>query len=352
MKKTILIDYRWSKKTGIGRHVDNALPVLIKSFKKIYLLTNQDIDDLYLKNLKNVELIKINSKVYSLLEQFEIYFKRPRDYDVCWFPNYNAPIFLKNKIIHIHDLAHVENFKRNFLKSLYSYFLILINIIFSKKILTVSEFSKKKILGFYPYLFIKNKVKVIYPGVFDNPVTSLSNEREKIILSVGTIKKRKNFITLVKAFSKLTNDTFFRDYKLMIVGQKSQLGDLDYEVLKYESEKIIFCGSLSDNELKNIFAKSELFVFPSLYEGFGIPPIEAMQNGIPVICSDIPVLKEVCKNAVAYFSPLEENELYKKMKFILKDEKIKKAMIENGLSFYKRYSWKNYNKDLLNELKS
>ena len=358
--KSIVIDYRWSNKTGIGRHVDYALPMILKSFSKIYLITNnKSLNGEFDKNdLKKIEILIIKSKLYSIKEQFEILSVLPKNYDVCWFPNYNAPIFIrKNKIIHIHDLAHIDS-KKNIFKIIFSYLLIFLNIISSKHILTVSNASKKKIMNLYKYLKLDKKIKVIYPGVFDNDIRSVENinsDHKNIILSIGTVKKRKNFLTLVKAFKYLNNDKHFNlkhNLLLKIIGQKSDLSDIDFDALSYESENIKFLGSVSDEELNNIFAQTKLFIFPSLYEGFGMPPIEAMKRGIPTICSNIDVLKEVCDNASIYFESTDAKDLSIKIKKVIANKQLQESLIQKGISHSKKYTWKNYSKlllDILNE---
>ena len=314
--KSIVIDYRWSNKTGIGRHVDYALPIILKSFSKVYLISNSESlnGKFDKKDLEKIEIIIIKSKLYSINEQFEIPSVFPKNYDICWFPNYNAPIFIrKNKVIHIHDLAHIDS-KKNIFKAIFSYFLILLNIITSKTILTVSNASKNKIMDFFKYLKLNNKIKVIYPGVFDNEINSThdtSSDCKNIILSLGTVKKRKNFLTLVKAFQYLNNNqqiNFKDNFVLNIIGEKSNLSDIDYEALSYKSENIKFLGKVSDKDLNRIFSQTKIFIFPSLYEGFGMPPIEAMKRQIPTICSNIDVLKEVCGSASIYFESTDERD--------------------------------------------
>tara|TARA_Y100000590_G_scaffold461848_1_gene624425 strand:+ start:1590 stop:2681 length:1092 start_codon:yes stop_codon:yes gene_type:complete len=358
MNNTIVIDYRWSNKTGIGRHVDYALPKILTSFKKVYLISNNDTINIEanFEELKKIEIIKVKSKLYSLLEQIEIPKLFPKNYDVCWFPNYNAPILIrKNKIIHIHDLAHID-FKRNIFKMIFSYMLIVLNIITSKIVLTVSNTSKIKIIRYFSFLKLDKKIKVIYPGVLDRKNKSINNknyENRKIILSIGTVKKRKNFLTLVEAFNDFVNKNnkgfhSNNDFVLNIIGQKSNLGDIDYKALSYESENIKFLGQVSDLEIKEIFSKTRLFIFPSLYEGFGMPPIEAMKNEIPTICSDIAVLKEVCSDASIYFESTNHKDLSDKIHQLICDDVLQKKLIKKGLEQSKKYTWKNYNNLLIN----
>lgn len=341
--KNILIDYRWSNKSGIGTMVDNLLPILKLHFNKVYLLSN---DDLFFES-KKIKVIKIKSKVYSPFEQIEIPLKFPRDVDLCWFPNFNAPFFIfKRKFIHIHDLSIFEN-EINTLKSLYAYLLIIINIKTSEKVFTVSQFSKEMILKKFKYILSNNKLIVVYNGISNN-FLKIKKKRTNSILSVGIVKKRKNFITLIEAFLKLITVDEFKDYKLFIVGQKDGLNDLDKESLKYQSNNIIFTGKVSNKQLLEYYENAKLFIFPTKYEGFGIPLIEAMASKTPVICSNIPVLKEVGKDAPIYFNPNSVDDLKIKIQDLLGNPSKLNQVAIDGLKVAEKYSWKNSANKLIN----
>ena len=166
--------------------VDNLLPHLCEKFNTVYLLSN----DNNLTEKNNIKIVKINSKIYSPLEQFEILFKKPKNCDFFWFPNYNAPILLfKNKFIHIHDLSMLDS-DINIIKRIYAYFLMFLNIKTSTKIFTVSKFSKINILSKFKFLSNTNKIKVVYNGVSDK-FFELNKEVNRSILSVGIVKKEK-----------------------------------------------------------------------------------------------------------------------------------------------------------------
>lgn len=343
MKKNILIDYRWSGKSGIGTMVDNLLPHLCQKFNTVYLLSNDD----NLSEKDNIKIIKIHSKIYSPLEQFEILFKKPKNCDFFWFPNYNAPIFLlKNKFIHIHDLSMLDG-DINIMKRIYAYFLIFLNIKTSTKIFTVSKFSKINILNKFRFLSNTKRIKVVYNGVSDK-FFEISKEVNHSILSVGIVKKRKNFIVLVNAFKKLVKKKNFKDYKLFIVGQKEGMNDIDKNVIKHQSDNIIFTGKIPYHELLEYYKRANIFVFPTKFEGFGIPLIEAMASGTPVVCSDISVLREVGEDVPIYFDPKDDIDLENKIYNVLNDHQLAEQMSNNGKKIAKNYNWKESASKLIN----
>lgn len=247
-----------------------------------------------------------------------------------------GPIFLRTKIITIHDLAYLEN-PHWYSRSYYWLYRILTPLaaLTSLKILTVSKFSKEEI---HRLLNINlNNIEVIYNAV-DHFRGFGGGKREIIdqeyILSVASLDPRKNFRTLVKAFSLLKNTKI----KLFIVGASNRIFadteiDLDSEV------NVCLLGRVSDFELKELYQNASLFVYPSFYEGFGLPPIEAMSLGCPSIVSDIPVFREVCGNASLYVNPYDESDIATKIDEVLSDSELRKRLMELGLKRANHYSW-------------
>ena len=152
---------------------------------------------------------------------------------------------------------------------------------------------------------------------------------------------------MAKAFKILVDND--KNYKLILVGKQKINGD-DF-VLKKISEfikknnlenKIILKGYLSVEELKRIYKSSALYVFPSVHEGFGIPIIEAMSMGLPVLCSDIEIFREIGKDSVLYFNKNKPLDLYNKMILILKDKNLRNKLIRKGFKRSKKFNRKNF----------
>ncbi|EGQ8079824.1 glycosyltransferase family 4 protein, partial [Vibrio vulnificus] len=165
-------------------------------------------------------------------------------------------------------------------------------------------FSKDRINKWYG-LFSKKKISVIYNGVRELSVTSvdfsdlekkLSIDRDKFVLTVGNVKPHKNFRALVEFWNDSNTDI-----PLVIVGEKDNFRTKD----KFETsnKNVVYTGRVSDEELSLLYSKAKFFVYPSLYEGFGLPLLEAMQSNLPIAASDIPVFKELASGRISYFSP-------------------------------------------------
>jgi len=251
-----------------------------------------------------------------------------------------APIFYNNKVVCIHDLSSFIN-PQWFSKSFATVYKIILPRIArsSKKIITVSDFSKDSL---HSILNIpKTDIEVIYNGVSEkfisNNTLTCVNKHGQYILSVSSIEPRKNFKNLIKAY-KLADLT---GIKLVIVGAGSKVfNDPDLKSLVQGREDIIFTGYLSDTELAEVYQNALLFVYPSLFEGFGIPPLEAMHCGCPTIVSNTSSLPEICGDASYYVNPLEPNEIAQAIKLLAENVEIRKTLILKGLKRAGTFSWK------------
>jgi len=167
-----------------------------------------------------------------------------------------------------------------------------------------------------------------------------NNLPSKMILNIGTLEPRKNVVTLIKAFKKLHKGGL-KDYVLVIVGEKGWLYKRIFEEIESSGveQSIRLLGVARDEDLPLLYNCADLFVYPSLYEGFGLPPLEAMACGIPVITSNTSSLPEVVGNAGIMVDPLDVNSLYEAMANVLKDQELKYQMSRDGLKRSKMFTW-------------
>lgn len=249
-----------------------------------------------------------------------------------------GPVFLKNQIITIHDLGfkiHPEWYSK--------IFTIFYNIVIpklslkAKHILTVSQASKDEIVR--ELNVPKEKVTVVYNAVSevfndrsDFLVQNPTNEEfltKDFILTVSSLNPRKNFKRLIEAFLKINKPDMF----LYIVGNVNKHFS-EVNISDSDSSRIKFFNNITDMELALFYQNTKLFVYPSLYEGFGIPIIEAASQGAKVCVSDIPVFREICGEGVLFFDPENVNDICDKIKTALAlDDKTK-----NPINL-KNYNW-------------
>jgi glycosyltransferase involved in cell wall biosynthesis len=213
-------------------------------------------------------------------------------------------------------------------------------------VLADSQSTKKdliELLGVSP-----DKIEVVYAGVerrFRPMEGEMALHRVKkryglnfpFILSLGTLEPRKNFTRLIEAYALMRD----RGLKLVIAGGKGWLYDEIFakvEELGLE-DKIIFPGFIADEDLPALYNLAKIFVFPSLYEGFGLPPLEAMACGTPVVTSDRPSLPEVVGGAGLMVEATDDQELARAMERVLTDENLRREMREKGLRQAAKFTW-------------
>ncbi|MGF7072678.1 glycosyltransferase family 4 protein [Mucilaginibacter sp. R-33] len=257
-----------------------------------------------------------------------------------------APLFYNNQVITIHDVAFLVNpqwFSKNFVR--FYKFLIPKISRKAKLIFTVSDFSKTEIVK---YLHVETaKIKVIYNGISELPSpTPVKADHGKYILAVGSIDKRKNIQNLVQAFGSIKH----RGIRLIIVGDSNPIFNNEDNAHLDAHPDIIFTGRVNDHELAGLYSKASLFVYPSLYEGFGIPPLEAMAQGCPTLVSDIDSLREVCGDASVYVNPLDVAEISKSIDLLIEDVALCRRLVENGKQNIKRFSWETSARQIVNSI--
>ena len=219
---------------------------------------------------------------------------------------------------------------------------------YADKIIAISENTKKDIIKYFPC--DPEKIKVIYLGaderfkVYDkaetDAVLSKYNINKKYIFNAGSIEPRKNLIGLIKAYHSLPG-TLKEEYDLIITGSQGWLNSDIYNTVKILGlgDKIRFTGPVPDEDLPYLYNGATIFVYPSFYEGFGLPVLEAMQCGCPVITSDVSSLPEVAGNAALLVDPEDIDDIKNSMNKLLTDEGLRKRLSIKGLEQAGNFSW-------------
>jgi glycosyltransferase involved in cell wall biosynthesis len=347
MNSTIYINARFltQKTTGVQRFAIELSKRLIKINPNIVFLSPSNI---FNKELAFELKVKIIGKLSShLWEQIELplYLKSKGNPLLINFCN-TGPLFYSNQIVTIHDLAFIINpkwFSKKF-SLLYS-FLIPKIATKAKQIFTVSNSSKMEIVKLLNQP--NDKISVIYNGItFTNKAELYQKPLydKKYFLTVCSIDPRKNLHKLIQAFDLLKNE----DVDLLIIGgtNKSFANNFNKNI----NQQVKFLGYVNDSELINYYQNAVCFVYPSLYEGFGLPPLEALALGTKVIVSDIPSLREVCtEHALRYFNPNSTSSIIDALEFAIKDKEVFKAINIDKFSWQK--SAENINEIISNILR-
>lgn len=305
--------------SGIGVYIDNILDTFINEYRQERFLLIGDSNKLgKYRSSPNFTIFDTRIKIFSFNEFFSFPVSEINKCDIFFTPNYNIPGGIRIPIMSmIHDVVFLDikgltSGVGRILRWLYLYRAIKI----SKVIFTVSDFSRQRIA----FHFKKTKEIVVVKGGVRRDLKNYENDIDKIydfkyILFIGNIKKHKGLSILLSAYSKALEMGF--DKKLVIVGNSRNFRTSDKKVaglLKKQDRNLIFSGNKSNKDLFNIISNASLLVQPSVYEGFGLPPIEAMYLGCNVLISDIPVFREIYQNLpVEYFELTDIQMLAEKM---------------------------------------
>jgi glycosyltransferase involved in cell wall biosynthesis len=347
---------------GLGRYTQKLIENLEKmstpfGHKYFVFLRKQNWEE-YQPTNKNFTKVLADIPWYGIREQiiFPRIIKKLK-LDLVHFPHFNVPYFYSGKfIVTVHDLIlfHFPTRRASTLSPLAyrlksaAYKIVIRNAIKkSKAILAVSQYTKKDILKYFR--IDPKKVFVTLEAVDFFPATPSDLPRQKVlekygimkpyILYVGNAYPHKNLDVLAMAFREVIKKHPL--LRLVLVGKE----DYFYRRLKklvsdLKMENIIFTDFVSDNYLPVIYQESQAYVFPSLYEGFGLPPLEAMCENTPVISSSASCLPEILGEAAYYFDPKAIGEISEAIEKVLIDKDLRETLVLAGRKQVKKYSWK------------
>lgn len=346
---------------------------LIKNFEKLdkkneytILLPGKPLEDLPKERVgfkyKQIRIKRLKTIFGLALEHF---FSKEKP-DVIFSPTHYIPRYINCKrVATIFDLAYLhfpQMFTKGDLYKLTKWSEYSIENV--THLVTISNFTKKDLIK--NYKISKDKITVAYPG-YDEDFYKPLNDKDKIskikekynsgdnyIIYIGTIQPRKNLLRLIEAFRKIEN------LKLVIVGKTSGEGKEGWmykDILELPeklgiSEKIEFTGYVEKDELVYLLNGAKAFILPSLWEGFGIPVVEAMACGVPVIVSNVSSLPEIVGDAGLLVNPKSADQIEQAIRTINTDKKLQEKLSKKGIARAERYSWKKMAKSVIHVLES
>lgn len=277
---------------------------------------------------------------------FELLKARP---DRLWMPVQGMPLLRPGgmeTIVTIHDLAF-RKFPQHFPKDDLRRLLFLSDVAIrrSDRIIAVSQSTKRDILHYFPNISEK-KVSVVYHGYESKyPISNIKYQKKNTstpyLLYVGAIQPRKNLETLVSAFETIKRDSRFGDLRLVIAGERAWLWEGTIARIEASSFRsaIDLKGRVTFAERENLYAGASAFVFPSLYEGFGLPILEAFAHTVPVVCAKNSSLPEVGGDGALYFEATSSEDLARVLARVLEDESLRSVCVQKGLEQLAKFSW-------------
>ncbi len=352
------------RKTGIGWYNHNLINAMKTESVEInglmfnFLNRNKielELSDQVLKDIKSNYIIP-----YSVYRRIWRHIPIPYDkmfdekMDVYHFLNYIVPPVANGKVVlNIYDMVY-KRFPETMHDRTRKNLEMNLSNLSSRvdRIVTISEFSKSEILNYID--FDSNKIDIIYPGVDHRELRrkiddkSLNSIKHKYGISksyfiyIGTIEPRKNVETILNAFNELIVSRG-KEFQLVLVGMKGWKYESIMKMIheKFNESDIIMTGYVDERTKISLLKGALGFVFPSYYEGFGLPVIEALAASTPTIVSNIPVFHEIAGESVLYTKTDDFNELKHQMEKLIDSSDLRKELAEKGLMQVEEYTWEN-----------
>jgi glycosyltransferase involved in cell wall biosynthesis len=348
---------------------------LIKNLQKIdtvneyFIFIKPDEDRNCLKETPNFHIIELDGGPYPTWEQIALP-KAAKKYgcDILHCTSNTAPVFSSIPlVITLHDIIYLESvsiFKKGgtwYQKTgnMYRRYVVPKVVQKSKKIITVSYFERDRIKQFFGFPNEDQRLVAIYNGVSEhfrpikdpaelNRVKTKYKLPEKYAFFLGNTDPKKNTKGVLIAFSNYLKEGNTPLKLVMLDYEKSALTALLYEIQAPELiENIHLTGYVVNTDLPSIYSLSSLFLYPSLRESFGIPMLEAMRCGVPVITSNTSSMPEVSGGAALIIDPFKPEEITQAMKDIMSNESLCNELIDKGLKQSEKFSWKSMAEDVL-----
>lgn len=336
------------KITGVQRFAIELSKEIKKLDPSVVFVSPRNI--VHKKLAEELEVITFGRFGGHVWEQLELpFFLKKKGGPVLVNLSNTAPLMYSKNISTVHDLAfyhHPEWFARKF--SIAYKFMIPYLTRKSLHVFTVSNFSKEDIAE--SFRVKGEKVNVIYNGVSElfsshcPSVGSYTSHEKPYLLCVGSLDPRKNLERLLKAFRLYENN----DIELLVVGGKNKsFSNFDLKEFAREDPRVKLLGYVPDDCLQYLYSNAVAFIYPSLYEGFGIPPIEAQAMGCPVISSSSTSLPEVLGDSALYCDPYDVHDIHQKISSLVSDNDLQESLRKRGARNIVNYSWEKSAKKLL-----
>lgn len=344
----VVIDARMIGWTGIGRYTKRLLEELesIDAQNQYIVLIRRADWDKWEPKQPNFSKVEANFEPYSPSEQLKLPgFIRRLNPDLVHFLSFNAPMFYSGpRITTLHDLTLVNysvqrggNALKYEIKRQITKLVIRVGLKRSRHVITDTHFTREQLIaGWYAP---PQKITAIHLGAPKAVAAKTKSSAKPYLLYVGNLYPFKNLSTAIESLPYLHKD--FPELSLIVVGEKDVFAsDLEKSARRLGVADLVkFTGFVTDAELNAYYSEAAAYVFPSLAEGFGLPPLEAMAHGVPVAASQASCLPEVLGKAAEYFDPNDPRDLARAVNAILSSAARRKELVELGHERLKAFRW-------------
>ena len=308
----------------------------------------EEINHANLPNLRAVHLKTSRIHGHWWAVGLPLYVTKAR-FDLFHGTNFEVPFWNRRSVVTIHDLSallHREKHRDSLARRARLRLPIVAKL--ARKIITPTESVKREVCE---HLRVKANKVIAIPSAARQSFRPVPSEQtvetrkrlaieDDFLLFVGTLEPRKNLLTLLKAFDQIVRQTSLRP-QLVITGGEGWLMDETFSFIKHSGigDRLRLTGYLGDEELRALYSSCRIFVYPSLYEGFGLPPLEAMACGAPVIAGRVAALQEVLGSAARLVDPLNVEALAGSMVELIENDEARRRLASNGPKHAAKFSW-------------
>lgn len=331
---------------GIGTYLRNLLPLVAASRPEWrFTLIGDPKQLLELATTPNVSVKRCGASIYGVREQFELPIRSPRDASVFWAPHYNIPLLLRGPrlVVTLHDVCHLAlpRLTGGPVRGAYAKRMHAAVRRRAAAILFDSEFTRREMArlvgeprceGMVAHLGVDEAWLRVTPRASDRPVA------EPYLVYVGNFKRHKNIPLLLRAFARVQDRI---PHRLMLIGRREGLrADPDIgDALRVAGERTVVAGEIGGVTLRRYVSHADALVTTSLYEGFGLPPLEAMASGVPCLVSNAGSLPEICGDAALYCDPRDEANVASRLVEIATQPGLRRSLAQRGSERARVFTW-------------
>lgn len=346
--RTLCIDLRWIDCSGVGVYIKGLLPGIIERLKHVTILGLGDrsrLSDFEWSRAENVRLLDCKAARYSLVEQIQLPYAIPRGVDLFFSPYYTIPLLYRGRLaVTVHDMSHLvlpefvgDVKKRTYARIMYRALRKRASVVFA-----VSNFTKGELLRLSDSGSDDNVIVTplgVAPEWYEATKAD-AVQRRPYFICVGNVKPHKNIGRLLEAYMQIKD---LVPHELVLCGQADGMitGETPefFERVRAAGPRVRMTGFISDLELVSLVSHADALVMPSLYEGFGLPPLEAMAAGVPVLAARAASMPEVCGEAALYFDPRNVQDIAESLVRIASNPDLGKRMSESGRQWSRQFTW-------------
>ena len=340
----VVIDIRMLRHAGIGTYIRNVVPRVIAArpdWRFTLLAADRALPDWTLSDRERVQ--PCSSNIYTVAEQFELPHKTPRSATLFWSPHYNVPLFSRAPlVVTVHDVCHLAmpDVYGGTARGAYAKYMFGTVRRRAREILFDSDFTRAEFVRHVGEPARSTTALLGVDRVWRTMIHTPRPHPRPYVLFVGSGKPHKNLVALIKAFEM--SGAAISEYDLILLGSFAQQRTVDAEALglaKALGSRVRLVRDADDATVRAFVAGASALVLPSLYEGFGLPAIEAMAAGCPCLVSRAASLPEVCGDGALYCDPRDPGDIARQLVHLLTDGDLRARLVQAGHARADRFDW-------------